>query len=41
MKIENARLCGKIFSVDINGDSFSVACDGKTLHAKIGDRITL
>jgi len=41
MKIENARLCGKIFSVDINGDLFSVTCKGETKHAKIGERITL
>lgn len=41
MKIENARLCGKIFSVDIKGDEFTVLCDGKKYTANIGEKISI
>ena len=41
MKIENARLCGKVFSVDIKGDKFTVKCDGREYEAGIGEKITL
>lgn len=41
MRIENARLCGKVFSVDVEGDSFSVTVDGATRVAKIGEIITI
>ncbi len=41
MKIENARLCGKIFAIDIAGETFSVTIDGSTKTAKIGETITI
>jgi hypothetical protein len=41
MKIENARLCGKVFSVDIKGDCFTVSIDGNEIHSSIGETVTL
>jgi hypothetical protein len=41
MKIDNARLCGKIFSVDIQGNRFAVTCNDQTFTAEIGETITL
>lgn len=42
MKIENARLCGKIFSVEIFEDNtFTVVCDGIGKSAKIGEKIKI
>ena len=41
MKIENARLCGKVFSVSINGDSFTVSIGDKCLNAVIGESVTI
>lgn len=41
MRIDNARLCGKVFSVDIQGDVFTVFCDGQVLSAKIGETVIL
>ena len=41
MRIENARLCGKVFAVEVNGDSFTVEYDGKTLSSEIGKSITI
>ena len=41
MKIENCRLCGKVFSVDVSSDSFSVTADGTTRVAKIGEIIKI
>lgn len=41
MQIENARLCGKTFSVKIEGDRFSVCHNGKTHTAAIGARVTI
>lgn len=42
MKIENARLCGKTFSVEIfENDAFKVGFDGREITAKIGEKIIL
>lgn len=41
MKIENARLCGREFAVEVCDNSFTVCADGVTLSAKIGEKITL
>ena len=41
MKVDNVRLCGKIFSVDINGDHFTVSTSVYTKSEKIGQKITL
>lgn len=41
MTVENARLCGKVFSVSVSGDSFSVTTDSGTRVAKIGEIITI
>lgn len=41
MKVENAKLCNKVFSVDITGDKFTVECDGEVYTADIGETITL
>ncbi len=41
MKIDNARLCGKVFSVDIQGDTFSVIYNGTTQSAPIGETISI
>lgn len=41
MKIENARLCGKVFSVDIKGDEFAVDYNGKIYTAKIGEKVNI
>ena len=41
MTIENARLCGKNFSVSVEGDSFKVLFNGETRVAKIGETITI
>lgn len=40
MRIDNARLCGKVFSVDVTGDTFTVECDGKKMSATIGETVT-
>lgn len=39
MRVDNARLCGKIFSVEICDDDFYVTIGGKELKAKIGEKI--
>lgn len=39
--IENARLCGKVFSVQIDGDAFTVTTHGESRTAAIGETITL
>lgn len=39
MRIDNARLCGKVFSVDIHGEFFTVIVNGKDLNAHIGETI--
>ncbi len=42
MRIENARLCGKIFSVEVFGDdTFKVCFKDKIKVAKIGEKIAL
>ncbi|NLM77203.1 MAG: hypothetical protein GX173_03840, partial [Ruminococcaceae bacterium] len=41
MKIENVKICRKIFSVEICRDEFSVREKGKIFTAKIGDKVTL
>jgi hypothetical protein len=41
MKMENARLCGKIFSLSVTNDTFTVTCDGITYSAAVGETVTL
>ena len=41
MKIENARLCGKQFSINIFGDSFAVEIGEQKYCAKIGEKIII
>ena len=41
MRIENARLRGKTFAVNVTGDTFTVTYDGKQLQASIGETITI
>ncbi len=41
MRIDNARLCGKTFSVDIRGDKFTVYCNGIEYAAAIGETVTI
>ena len=41
MAVENARLCGKTFSVSINADSFTVRCGEKVITEKIGNSIVI
>ena len=41
MRVDNVRLCGKIFDVEVTGDSFRVSCGDKTCIACVGEVITL
>ena len=41
MRVENARLQGKTFSVDVSGDTFTVTCDGKAYTAPVGQTVTI
>jgi hypothetical protein len=41
MTVENARLCGKTFSVSVGSDCFTVRFGKKELTEKIGNRITI
>ena len=41
MKITNARLCGKVFSVEITGERFTVSLDGASISATIGETVTI
>lgn len=41
MRIDNARLCGKAFTVDVQGDTFTVTADGKSTTAAIGETVTI
>ena len=41
MRVDNARLAGKVFSVDIKGDKFTVEIDGKSYTAIIGESIII
>lgn len=38
---ENIKIRDKVFSIYIDGDEFSVECNGKITKAKIGEKITL
>ena len=39
MKIDNARLCGKVFSVTVDGNTFTVDCGPQHLTAAVGETI--
>lgn len=41
MKIENAIICGKVFSVDIDGDKFTVITNEKSVSANIGETVLI
>lgn len=41
MQVENARLCGKVFSVQVEGDRFTVSADGITRTAAIGEALEI
>ena len=42
MKIENARLCGKVFSVEIFADdTFEVIYEGRSFVSEIGQKINI
>ena len=41
MQVENARLRGKTFAVNITGNTFTVKYDGKQLQAAVGETITI
>lgn len=41
MKIHNARLCSKVFSVEIDGDEFKVCFNDKVYNAQIGQEIKI
>ena len=41
LKVTNARLCNKAFSVDVRGDHFTVSIDGKDVTAKIGQTVEI
>ena len=41
MRIENARLCGKVFDVEIDKNRFSVFYDGKKIDAEIGETVRI
>ena len=41
MHIDNARLCGKVFSVDIRGDAFEVCVGERICRARIGETVTI
>ncbi len=41
MRVENVRLCGKIFDVRVEGDTFRVIFGDKTYTARVGEQITL
>jgi len=41
MKLDNIRLAGKVFSVCVDGDRFTVDLDGKKQTAKIGETIKI
>ena len=37
----HARLCGKVFSVEITGERFTVSLDGVSISATVGETITI
>jgi hypothetical protein len=41
MRIENARLCGKVFDVEIDKNRFTVFYDGKKIDAEIGQTVRI
>ena len=41
MKIENARLCGKVFDVEIDNDRFSVSYNGKVIESMVGSTVKI
>ena len=41
MHVDNAKLCGKTFSVDVKEDCFTDLIDGKEITAKIGETVTI
>jgi len=41
MRIENARIAGKLFAVNVTGDTFTVFCDGREYAARIGEKIVI
>ena len=41
MRLDNIRLAGKAFSVKVDKNGFSVACDGKIHQAENGKKIIL
>lgn len=41
MKIENARLCGKVFSVEVDEDRFRVTFDGRCIESEIGEPVRI
>ena len=41
MKIENARLCGKVLGVEIDNDRFTVSYNGKVIESEIGSTVKI
>jgi hypothetical protein len=41
MRVDNVRLCGKVFSVSVEGDKFTVTEGDKSFTAKVGETVTL
>ena len=41
MRVENARLCGKVFDIEIDNDRFTVFYDGKSFNAEIGQTVRI
>ena len=41
MKVENARLCGKTFSVEIEGGAFTVTVGNKRYRAAVGETVVI
>ena len=41
MKVENARLCNNVFSVEVCGEEFTVKTEQQIYKAKIGETIRL
>ena len=41
MRIENARIAGKTFSISVQGDAFTVFYEGREYTASIGEQIVI
>lgn len=41
MRLDNIKLCGKTFSIDINSGNFTVTCANEVYESSIGEPITL